>query len=119
MNSVVVVVAVASLLLEMLPGPVRTQVSNTDPPYEVVVLGIEEDSVTLECRVISSQFLLANSSFYRNGVREGSDDPCLPGRSSDGVYTFPIKPECDGQYYCGAELNGGLVLSAAQNVYGI
>ena len=113
--SEVVILATAVLLLELLPS-VTTQLG-PPPPYELVVLEDSEDPFALECRD-SFQFLLENSSFYHAGVPEG-EDPCLPASSFGVIYGLTIRPGCDGNYFCGIEYNGGLVLSAPLKLYGM
>ena len=116
MNGVVILTA-AVLLLELLPSVTTLTQLDPPPPYELLVLENSGDSFTLECRD-SSQFPLENSSLYHAGVPEG-EDPCLPAGSSEGIYELTIRPECDGDYFCGTEYNGGLVLSAPRKLYGM
>ena len=94
------------------------------PPFLLSVIADSTngsvDMIPFTCETVDN-FELKDWVLYRNGVAEGTTDPCIsPGRYSNGILT--VSPECDGHYSCAAEytnvMNGnGLVLSAPLTVY--
>ena len=59
--------------------------------------------ITLKCMRPEDGFKtnVRSAFFYRNGVVENTDDPCLQGRSGpSGRHHVYLTPECEGYFMC-------------------